>query len=355
VRFKPSMSWRVEELLSTLPVAPWGGGFDAMGADTTVNITAGTTDREFVLTSGTVNMSGGGVGENSAVFGSGEFNLHGGAIGSGFRLYDGVMNVRGGAIGSGFRLGTPSGAGDDGELNLFVKSAQLDGVEIPLAPNTTTTVLDRGGKFLTVTLLDDNFLGLQLNETIVGGEDRIRAASLLTLTRPTADGDFDGVVGSDDLNLVLFNWGKALADLPSEWIASLPASSVGADSLNLVLFNWGGAVPTVATVPEPSGGVMLVACCAMLALTGRCGRRPSRTNCPEPTDPANGAKNQAAWNPNGSKIPRRIGGSADSASNRLCVQPALQLSALRPTGSATIGSATIGSGRRPLGSASPRL
>jgi len=66
-------------------------------------------------------------------------------------------------------------------------------------------------------------------------------------------GDFDGdcSVGADDLNLVLFNWGRST--VPSSWVSQFPGSAVGSEQLNLVLFNWGSYIPD--DEPESAGEV----------------------------------------------------------------------------------------------------
>ena len=66
-----------------------------------------------------------------------------------------------------------------------------------------------------------------------------------------------------DLNLVLLHWNTAGADLPGTWFIERPFGVVGVDQLNHVLFNWGNksgtgagrAAGTVA-VPETSSVVM---------------------------------------------------------------------------------------------------
>ena len=85
------------------------------------------------------------------------------------------------------------------------------------------------------------------------------------------DYNFDGTVGADDLNLVLFHWNVNEADLTPDWINQRPETGVvvGADQLNGVLFNWVNAT-SVASVPEPSS--MLIALGVALAAI-RCRKR----------------------------------------------------------------------------------
>jgi hypothetical protein len=163
------------------------------------NLAGGTTGDAFVVEKGTINVSGGALGDNSALLNfdgiDPVMHMTSGALGSDFRAYDGTLNIEGGLIGDGFRLGRPTGDGSGVTLNLTVKSATLDGVELMLS-TTPTIITARGGEFLSCVMLDDSLVGLDLNEGLVFGEDRIRAGAILTvaLSCPadlTGDGSLD--------------------------------------------------------------------------------------------------------------------------------------------------------------------
>ena len=74
-------------------------------------------------------------------------------------------------------------------------------------------------------------------------------------SRETADYDDNGLIEVGDLNLVLFNWNQDGGALPASWVNSRPAAGVvvGMEQLNAVLFDWGNSAET-ATVPEPVNG-----------------------------------------------------------------------------------------------------
>lgn len=188
-----------------------------------LTLTGGTIGRDTVIEHGTVTMSGGAFDENSAMLNSGGvdpvWNMTGGAIGSDFRLYDGVMNVSGGLIGDGFRLGRPTGDGSGATLNLTVKSATIDGVDVPITYGVATLITTRGGAFLSAVVMDDSLVGLDLNEDSVFGEDRVRAAATLTVSLGVcaADVNADGVVNFFDI-----------ADFITLYLASDPAADIAA-------------------------------------------------------------------------------------------------------------------------------
>lgn len=187
----------------------------------TLTVTGGTIGRDFLVERGTVTMSGGAFGENSAMLNGGGvdpvFNMSGGAVGTGFRLYDGTMNVSGGLIGDGFRLGRPTGDGAGATLNLTVKSATVDGVDVPMTYGVATPIVTRGGAFLSAILMDDSLVGLDLNEDSVFGEDRVRAAATLTVTLGVcpADVNADGSVNFFDIAgfITLYNASDPAADI----------------------------------------------------------------------------------------------------------------------------------------------
>ncbi len=158
------------------------------GEDNVLNISGGTIGRDFVVETGVLNMSGGGMDVNCAILNSSGvdpvFNMTGGALGSDFRAYDGTFNLSGGLVGDGFRLGRPTGDGSGVTMNIVCKSATLDTVPLMLTP-TPTTITTRGGAFLSVVLLDDSLVGFDLNEDLVFGEDRFRAGATLTIALET--------------------------------------------------------------------------------------------------------------------------------------------------------------------------
>ena len=192
-------------------------------SDAVFNVAGGTTGWEFMASSGTVNITAGGLGFNSALVNSGGddpvLNMSGGAIDSNFRAYDGVMNVRGGAIGDRFRVGRPTGDGSGVTVNLYVKSATLDTVDLPLTPNTPVEITVRGGEFLSVVLAeDDATLGITMNQ-ISGTEDYVRAgADLFLIWEVDCDADLVapfGVLDLADISAFIagFTSGDPIADL----------------------------------------------------------------------------------------------------------------------------------------------
>ena len=84
------------------------------------------------------------------------------------------------------------------------------------------------------------------------------------------DYDDDGIVGQGDLNLVLLNWGGTTT--PPGWINE-PVSDglIGQNELDGVLNNWGNqlVLSAVASVPEPSGTILLLASFCSLLLRNR--------------------------------------------------------------------------------------
>ncbi len=178
------------------------------GEDNILNLSGGTIGRDFVVRTGVLNMSGGGMDVNCAILASGgpdpEFNMTGGALGSDFRAYDGTFNLSGGLVGNGFRLGTPTGDGSGVTMNIVCKSATLDTVPLMLS-TTPATITTRGGALLVCVLLDDSLVSFDLNEDTVFGEDRFRAAATLTIALETPSvcvgdiADDFGTLGGDGM------------------------------------------------------------------------------------------------------------------------------------------------------------
>jgi len=93
------------------------------------------------------------------------------------------------------------------------------------------------------------------------------------------DFDGDGIVGANDLNLVLFNWNVPGLLLPPEWVQQLPVFGsrgdffdlpVGVDQLNQVLFHWGTGLNEFP-VPEPTSWSLILL--AAMAFHGKRNRR----------------------------------------------------------------------------------
>ncbi|MEM9166725.1 MAG: dockerin type I domain-containing protein [Planctomycetota bacterium] len=179
-----------------------------------LNITGGTIGRDFIAEKGTVNLSGGGMGDNCAIVNSSGvdpvFNMTGGGIGFGFRAFDGTFNLSGGLVGDGFRLGRPTGDGSGVVMNITAKSATIDGAPLVLSA-TPTTITTRGGAFLSCVLLDDSIVGFDLNEGFVPGEDRFRAAATLTIKLECA-ADVNGDSSLNDSDF--FAWVTAFTASP---------------------------------------------------------------------------------------------------------------------------------------------
>ncbi len=199
------------------------GRFTSVSGDAVFNVAGGTTGWDFMASSGTVNITAGGLGFNSAIVNGGGddpvLNMSGGAIDSNFRAYDGVMNVRGGAIGDRFRVGRPTGDGSGVTVNLYVKSATLDTTALPLVPNEPFEVTARGGEFLSVVLVeDDATLGITMNQ-FSGTDDYVRSgAELFLIWEVDCDADLVapfGVLDLADIGAFIagFTSGDPIADL----------------------------------------------------------------------------------------------------------------------------------------------
>jgi len=227
-----------DDAVFTLAGGETGRDTRLQGEGAVFNVTGGTTGWEFVAETGEVNITAGGLGFNSGMVSGGAadpvVNMSGGAIDSNFRAYDGTLNIRGGAVGDRFRIGRPTGDGSGVTVNLYVKSATLDTVGIPLVPNTPVEVTARGGEFLSVVLAeDDATLGITLNESS-GTDDYVRAGAdlFLILEAAACPADLAEPFGVLDLSDVAaftaaFVAGDDLADL-AEPFGVLDLSDVGA-------------------------------------------------------------------------------------------------------------------------------
>ena len=202
-----------DNAVATMTAGSIGAGGLMSDSTCVFNFSGGTTGDAFVVEKGTINISGGALGDNSALLNFDGIdpimNMTSGALGSDFRAYDGTLNIEGGLIGDGFRLGRPTGDGSGVTLNLVVKSATIDGV--PLDLSTTPTVITvRGGAFLSCVMLDEALVGLDLNEDLVFAEDRIRAAATLTIALDCqADYTDDGVLDFFDVSAFLAAFGAS--------------------------------------------------------------------------------------------------------------------------------------------------
>jgi len=106
------------------------------------------------------------------------------------------------------------------------------------------------------------------------GQQRLAEAHVGMFPEFELPGDFDGdgIVGADDLNLVLFNWNSPSTLLPPEWLNQRPptvqggahsdalVANVGADQLNLILFNWNSSIDIgfEQPIPEPTSSVLFI-------------------------------------------------------------------------------------------------
>ncbi len=188
-----------DSAIATMTAGSIGDGGLMSDTACVFNMSGGTTGDAFVVAKGTINISGGALGDNSALLNfdgiDPVMNMTSGALGTDFRAYDGTLNIEGGLIGDGFRLGRPTGDGSGVTMNLVVKSATIDGGALSLS-TTPTTITTRGGAFLSCVMLDDSIIGLDLNDGLVFGEDRVRAGAILTIALGcaadlTGDGSLD--------------------------------------------------------------------------------------------------------------------------------------------------------------------
>ena len=93
------------------------------------------------------------------------------------------------------------------------------------------------------------------------------------------DGDLngDGVVSSDDLDIVRANWGQQVT--AGDWESGDPTGDgfVGSDDLDVIRANWGqGTPPAPSSMPEPVSGGLLIT--GLLCLAARRRFRADRKN-----------------------------------------------------------------------------
>lgn len=230
----------------------------ARSATARVDISGGVIDREFMATDGaTVNMTGGAIGDNSIVR-DGVMNMSGGVLGHGFKVFNSTLNMSGGTFGGSLRLGSWSNA--PGTLNLFVKSATIDGDLLDLAMGDTLEITRRDDAFLVAELIDGSSVGLLLNDDVTHSTDFLHANSTLNLIRQAgpADFDLDGDTDADDL---------------AQWRTDYGTSN-GAGFLSWQRNYTGVSAPVAlftAAVPEPATLQMIVT--FAVAIVGRRRRR----------------------------------------------------------------------------------
>lgn len=86
---------------------------------------------------------------------------------------------------------------------------------------------------------------------------------------PPGDYNGSGLVEQGDLDLVLTNWGRQVAALPTNWINDRPAALVDQSALDQVLLNWGKtATFTTPIAHMPEAGSMTVAVLLLASVVG---------------------------------------------------------------------------------------
>lgn len=225
-----------------------------------VNITGGILDREFMATDGAmVNMTGGAIGDNSIVR-DGVMNMSGGVLGHGFKVFNSTLNMSGGTFGGSLRLGSWSNA--PGTLNLFIKSATIDGDLLDIGVGEAIEISRRDDAFLVAELVDGSSVGLLLNDDVTHSTDFLHTDSTLNLIRQAgpADFDLDGDTDADDLDSWRTDYGNGHQG--SHFLTWQRNYSPGAIS----------PILSTVSVPEPATLQMIVTIVAAIV-----GRRPRRS------------------------------------------------------------------------------
>jgi hypothetical protein len=166
---------------------------------------------------------------------------------------------------------------DGSTVNIFGDSFSIDGVEVPdLQLGQPFTITERDVE-LAGNLADGSPFQFFLNSNEAIDSDFFAPSATLTVNLTSSvDGDYDnsGQVDQGDLDLVLLNWGRMLADpFAARWINDSPAGIVDQDALDGILLSWGAGSntpPIAASVPE-SEALYLALLAAMLAMV--CVRR----------------------------------------------------------------------------------
>ena len=203
---------------------------------------------------------------------SGQLAISGGTVNPGKSA--GTLSVEGSISQSGGTIHLEIGGlspGDEYDRLVATGNALLKGtVAVKLidgfnpARNDSFDVLDFN---IMPELPSFNFDLAPLDNGLMWDTSKFTTDGILTVTDGSGgftDFDNSGFWDLPDLNLVLFNWQQAKANLPGTWINQRP-SVVGLDSLNAVLFNWQQA-SALAVVPEP--GTLGLLGAALLGLIG---------------------------------------------------------------------------------------
>jgi hypothetical protein len=162
---------------------------------------------------------------------------------------------------SGALLDTWNSLQDQGAAGGDWFEANPDEMQLAELQSDGVTTLNQGDGFDLGTLFNTSLSqDLQFEFLLAGTE--VGFVGIVEYGSLASDiaGDYsnNGIVGLEDLNLVLFNWQEPGAGLPVGWVNFRPSGNVGLPELNGVLFNWQNTASN-GTVPEPGTLVMLVA------------------------------------------------------------------------------------------------
>ncbi|MEM7625580.1 MAG: hypothetical protein AAF333_08130 [Planctomycetota bacterium] len=188
----------------------------------------------------------------------GPFAIDGTALGEAHRIDDvqteNILNLLGPTSGT-FDI-TYDASGDDLTLGVDSFTFTLE--------DTVRTVWDADDLFVSFGARGNGF-SLNPGDAALDNFTIVEGHVLPACTPGDYNGD--GVVGQDDFNLVLLNWGDSSGFPPPGWIKGFPGEPnpgeltpiIGQDELNAVLLNWGaGFSPTARAVPEPTAAATLI-------------------------------------------------------------------------------------------------
>jgi len=121
----------------------------------------------------------------------------------------------------------------------------------------SSTIAANSGSTLTVRLAARLDVG---GGEIFGFDNIVVSEAEIDVNGVPGDFSDNGETEVDDLNLVLFNWGRRDEELPGDWANERPIDgTVDIGELNQVLFNWGSSTPSpTINVPEPVSAYWLV-------------------------------------------------------------------------------------------------